>query len=170
MNFDFDEMAYPDTFFFSGKKFKGSRNAGINQVDIPFTNELEVGLGDILIQKVGCREINLKIIDLSISENGTLNVGTLHPHLLTLTVENISSEAHRTKNSVNTFNISSVSGEQVQIGENNHLLISISIAELVEKVSDSNDQQAKSKLRQLLENSTVASIVGAGTSALLALL
>ncbi|HBQ6873296.1 TPA: hypothetical protein L8O67_005219, partial [Klebsiella pneumoniae] len=76
----------------------------------------------------------------------------------------------RTAKSMNTFNIGSVSGEQVQIGESNHMLVNISITELVEKVAKSGDPQAKSMLKQLLENSTVASIVGAGASALLGLL
>ena len=35
MDFDFDDMAYPDIFFISGEEFKGSRNTGKNQVDIP---------------------------------------------------------------------------------------------------------------------------------------
>ena len=90
MDFDFDDMAYPDIFFISGEEFKGSRNTGKNQVD--------------------------------------------------------------------------------QIGESNHMLVNISITELVEKVAKSGDPQAKSVLKQLLENSTVASIVGAGASALLNLL
>lgn len=50
------------------------------------------------------------------------------------------------------------------------MLVNISITELVEKVANSGDPQAKSMLKQLLENSTVASIVGAGASALLGLL
>ena len=169
MDFDFDEMAYPDIFLVSGKEFRGSRSTGGN-VDIPFTDEPQIGLGDILIQKIGSRELSLKVVDLSISKNGTLNVGTPHPHLLTLSIENLSSDAHRTKSSMNTFNIHSVNGDQIQIGENNHMLVNISITELVEKISKSGDAQAKSTLRQLLENSTVASIVGAGASALLGLL
>lgn len=170
MNFNFNDMAYPDIFLISGKEFKGSRKTGKNQVDIPFTVDPQIELGDILIQKIGSREINLKVVDLSISKNGTLNVGTTHPHLLTLSVENLSSDAHRTTKSMSTFNIGSVNGEQVQIGESNHMLVNITINELVEKVAKSDDPQAKSMLRQLLENSTVASIVGAGTSTLLGLL
>lgn len=170
MDFDFDDMAYPDVFLISGKEFKGSRSAEKNQVLIPFTDEPQIELGDILTQKIGSRELRLKVIDLSILKNGTMNSGTTHPHLLTLTIENISSDAHRTPKSMNTFNIGSVSGEQVQIGESNHMLVNISVTELVEKVAKSGDPQAKSVLKQLLENSTVASIVGAGASALLNLL
>lgn len=170
MSFDFDEMAYPDIFFISGKEFKGSRRAGKNQVDIPYTNEPQIELGDVLLQRTGSREHSLKVIDISISRNGTLNVGTPHPHLMTLTIENTSAEALRVKKSTNTFNIGSVTGDQVQIGENNHLLINISFTELVEKVAKSDDTQAKSMLKKILENNTVASIVGAGASVLLGLL
>ncbi len=57
MDFDFDDMAYPDIFLISGEEFKGSRNTGKNQVDIPFTDEPQIELGDILIQKIGSREL-----------------------------------------------------------------------------------------------------------------
>lgn len=170
MDFDFDEMAYPDDFLISGQDYKGSRNAGKKQVNIPFTDNPIISLGDILIQKVGGTELNLKVIDISISRNGTLNNGTSHPHLMTLTIENLTSDALKAKKSMNTFHIGTVSGEQVQIGENNHLQVNITITELAEKISQSNDQQAKSILKQLLENNTVASLVGASASALLGLL
>ncbi|MFS7239306.1 hypothetical protein AB6849_03140 [Serratia proteamaculans] len=170
MDFDFDEMAYPDVFLISGKEFKGSRKTGGNQVDIPFTDEPHIDLGDILVQKVGSRELNLKVIDLSISKNGTLNVGTDHPHILTLSVANLSADAQKPKNNMNTFNIGSVSGTQVQIGESNSQVTNISIQELVEKIASSNDKEAKSLLMKLLENSTVASIVGAGAATLFSLL
>lgn len=170
MDFDFDEMAYPDKFLISGTEFKGSRNAKSNQVDIPFTNEPHIDIGDILYQKIGSREISLKVIDISMSENGTLQVGTHHPHLLTLYVENITSAAHATKKSSSTFNIGSVSGQQVQIGENNHQNVNINITELVEKIAASADPKAKSTLKELLNNDTVASIVGAGVTALIGML
>ena len=112
-----------------------------------------------------------EVLDMSFLPGGTLNVGTNHPHMLTLKVENLTANEHKPKpSSQNTFNIGSVSGTQVQIGERNHLIVNISITELVEKVSQSQDPQAKSLLKDLLNNSTVASLVGAGASALLALL
>lgn len=170
MNFDFDEMAYPDIFIIAGSEFKGSRSAGKKQVDIPFTDEPPIELGDVLIQKIGERELNLKVVDLTITNNGTLLIGTTHPHLMVLTVENVSGDAHRTNQKKNTFNIGSVTGGQVQIGESNHILVNISITELVEKVATSDDPKAKSLLKDLLNNSTIANIVGAGASTLLGLL
>ncbi|MCV5916827.1 hypothetical protein OFN60_25700, partial [Escherichia coli] len=40
----------------------------------------------------------------------------------------------------------------------------------VEEVAKSNDPEAKSLLKQLLENSTVGSVIGAGASALISML
>lgn len=167
---DFDAMAYPEIFFISGNEFKGRRDSIKKTVYIPYSEEPDISIGDIIYQKLGKGEISLKILDMSFLPGGSLNVGTTHPNMLTLKIENITSNEHKPKHSQNTFNIGSVSGSQVQIGESNHMLVHISITELVEKVAKSGDPQAKSMLKQLLENSTVASIVGAGASALLGLL
>lgn len=67
------------------------------------------------------------------------------------------------------INIGNLSGNGIQVGNNNQIN-HINIQQLVEEIAKSNDPQAKSMLRQLLENSTVASLVGAGASALLGLL
>ncbi|MBL5926608.1 hypothetical protein [Enterobacter asburiae] len=171
MSFDFDKHAYPETFIINEKQFQGTKKTGNNQVKIPFTVEPDVDLGTVIIQKIGQRDIFLKVVDLNILLDSTMQVGTTHPHLLSLEVENISSEKHKqNKGSNNVFNIGHVSGSQVQIGESNHLLINVSITELVEKVAASEDPNAKSALKELLNNSTVASIIGAGASALVSML
>ncbi|HBY6669565.1 TPA: hypothetical protein MI496_23335 [Klebsiella pneumoniae] len=168
---DFDAMAYPEKFTIAGTEYKGRRNSTEKKVLIPYTKEPDISIGDEITQKLGKGEISLKVLDMSFLPGGTLNVGTNHPHMLTLKVENLTANEHKPKpSSQNTFNIGSVSGTQVQIGERNHLIVNISITELVEKVSQSQDPQAKSLLKDLLNNSTVASLVGAGASALLALL
>lgn len=168
---DFDAMAYPEKFTIAGIEYKGRRNSTEKKVLIPYTEEPDITIGDEITQKLGKGEISLKVLDMSFLPGGTLNVGTKHQHMLTLKVENLTANEHKPKpSSQNTFNIGSVSGSQVQIGESNHMLVNISITELVDKVAKSGDPQAKSMLKQLLENSTVASIVGAGASALLGLL
>jgi hypothetical protein len=68
-----------------------------------------------------------------------------------------------------TFNIGS-SGEQVQVGESNHMLVISVLLNWLRRLLNLEIHKAKSVLKQLLENSTVASIVGAGASALLNLL
>ena len=64
------------------------------------------------------------------------------------------------------INIGSVNAHNVQVGNENSQIINISLHELVQKVAESNDPQAKSLVKEMLENSTVGSIVGAGMSAL----
>ncbi|MCU5776339.1 hypothetical protein N5923_02350 [Erwiniaceae bacterium BAC15a-03b] len=167
---NFDAMAYPDLFTISGIEHKGRRDSAKKKVMIPYTEEPDINIGDELTQKIGKNHIILKVLDISFLAGGSLNVGTKHPHMLTLDVENLASNEHKPKSSQSTYNIGSVSGSQVQIGENNHLLINVSITELVEKVAASSDKEAKSTLKKLLENSTVAGVIGAGASALFALL
>lgn len=58
----------------------------------------------------------------------------------------------------------------IQIGDQNVQITNISIKQLVEHVAKGEDKDAKSKLKDLLENATVASLIGAGTTKLLGLL
>ncbi|WP_281961501.1 hypothetical protein [Vibrio parahaemolyticus] len=75
-------------------------------------------------------------------------------------------------NNNNEFSIGNINATNVQLGNQNHQhnSINITLSNLVEKVASSDDDEAKSKLKEILENSTVASIVGAGASTLLSLL
>lgn len=66
-----------------------------------------------------------------------------------------------------TYNIDS---KNVQIGDYNTQNVTINIQELVEAIAESNDNEAKSMLKSFLENNTVASVVGAGVSGLIALI
>ena len=167
---DFDKLAYPETIYIDGAEHKGKRNMSKGQVLIPYSNEPSVGIGDIISQKSGQREINLKVIDASFLEDGSLGLGTKHPHILTLNVENTTAQAHVTKNQSSTINIGSVSGEQVQVGNHNSQITNISLQQLVEHVVNNGNSEAKSTLKSLLQNSSIASLVGAGATALLALL
>jgi len=67
-------------------------------------------------------------------------------------------------------NIGNITAYNVQVGNENSLITNISLQELVQKVAESKDQKAKSLIKELLENSTVGSIIGAGVSALLNIL
>lgn len=167
---DFDKLAYPETITISGVEFKGQRDMSKGQVLVPYTEEPDVGIGDVITQKSGKREIFLKVIDLSFLEGGSLNVGTNHPHMLTLKVQNTTAQPHLPQNNTSTFNIGSVSGRNVQVGNNNALSVNVTIQELAEHIAQSNDEEAKSKLKEFLSNSTVASVIGAGVSGLIGLL
>jgi hypothetical protein len=167
---NFESLAYPETIIIAGSEYKGQRNMSKGSLLIPYTDEPDIGIGDVISQKSGQREISLKVIDVSFLEGGSLNVGTKHANLLTLKVENTTAQPHITSGQTSTFNIGSISGEQVQVGNHNAQTVNISIQQLVDAVTKSNDPAAKSILKSLFENSTVASIVGAGASTLLALL
>jgi hypothetical protein len=168
---DFDVMAYPEIITIAGVEYKAQRNLSKGKVLIPYTDEPDVGIGDVIIQKSGSREIALKVLDVLFLKDDFPNVGTKHPHMLTLKVENTTaSAAHKTPSQSSTFNIGSISGEQVQVGNNNSQTVNITIQQLVEEIAKSSDPEAKSLLKKLLENITVGSLIGAGASALLGLL
>lgn len=167
---DFDAHAYPEKVIIAGSEFSGQRNISKGTLLVPCSDEPDVGIGDVIFLKSGKREIELKVIDAQFQVGGALSVGTKHKDLLTLKVENITAQLHMTKTQSSTFNIGSITGEQVQVGSNNSQTLNISVQNLVEAVAKSSDPEAKSALRKLLENNTVASIVGAGAAALLGLL
>ncbi len=167
---DFDKLAYPEVITINGVEYKGQRNMSKGQLLIPYSEEPDVGIGDIIVQKSGKREIHLKVLDTSFLEGGSLNVGTKLPHMLKLKVENTTAMAHSTKESSSTINIGSITGDQVQVGNDNSQVTNINIQQLVESIAKSNDEEAKSVLKKLLQNSTVASLIGVGAGALLSLL
>lgn len=167
---DFDKLAYPEVIIIASVEYKAQRNISEEQVLIPYTEEPDVGIGDVIAQKSGKREIFLKVIDLSFVEGGSLNVGTKHPHMLTLKVQNTTAQPHLPQSNSSTFNIGSVSGNNVQVGNGNSLSVNITLKELTENIAKSGNEEAKSKLKEFLSNNTVASVIGAGVAGLIALL
>lgn len=163
---NFSAMAYPDTFIIGLVKHLGRRDA--SDVMIPYTDEPDVGIGDVITHKAGPREISLLVVDASFVEGGTLKVGTKHPHMLTLKVQNSTAQAHLPK-PASTFSIGSISGTNVQIGDSNTLTVNITMKELAEAIGKSADPEARSALAAFLNNSTVANVIGVGATALMAL-
>ncbi len=167
---DFNKLAYPDTLYIAGVEYTGQRNMSDGTVLIPYTETPDVGIGDVISQQAGNREIHLKVLDVSFLEGGSLKVGTNHPHMLTLKVENSTARPHLDNHQNSTINIKSITGEQIQVGNNNSQTVTINLQQLVENIAKSDDPEAKSSLKSLLQNSTVASLIGAGVSTLLNLL
>lgn len=170
MDFNFDEMAYPETVTILGQEHKAIRQMNGDLICIPYTVEPDTGIGELISLKAGPREIVFKVIDAIFEKNSSGQLGTIHPHLLTLKVENITALAHKAPQHSSVFNIGTIAAEQLQVGNGNTQIVSINIQQLVQRVAQSSDSEAKSLLRQLLENSTVAGLVGVGASALLGLL
>lgn len=81
----------------------------------------------------------------------------------------------KTEQSVVNFSVGSVSGGNVQIGNNNSLVIEQGLKSLIDKI-DSKDipepekEVAKNSLKSLLSNPTVAAILGGAASGILSLL
>jgi hypothetical protein len=167
---NFDELAYPEIIYIEGQEHKARRDMTKGTVCIPYTDEPDIGVGDVITQKSGKREISLKVLDASFLKGGTLSVGTKHPHVVTLIVENSTAKPHKDPAQPSTINIGSVTGEQIQVGNNNSQTVNINIQQLVEEIAKTSDPEAKGILKKLLENSTVGSLIGAGTSALIGLL
>jgi hypothetical protein len=167
---DLSKMAYPDKVIIEGKEYEARRDTSSGKVSVPYTEEPDVGIGDVITQKAGKRKIQLKVIDVSFQEGGSLGVGTKHPNILNLNVRNVSAEEHSPKPHSSTINIGSISGEMVQVGDENVQIVDVSVKQLVEYVANSGDQEAKSRLKALLANGTVASLIGSGASKLLNLL
>jgi|APLak6261659701_1056019.scaffolds.fasta_scaffold28832_2 hypothetical protein len=71
------------------------------------------------------------------------------------------------KNQQPSFNIGTLNAQNVQVGNENSQTINITVQQLVEQIAKSNDAEAKNLLKQFLENSTVANIIGAVASTLL---
>ncbi len=166
---EFDEMAYPDDFEIAGQTLKGSRNRKTGNVTVPYTDSPVVRVGDTITQKNGPNLFKLRVLDVDYQQHSSLEIGTRHPHILALTVQNMATEAVVPKTS-SAVTIGSLSAHQVQIGDHNTQTVHISLVQVVREVAESGDAEAKGLLRRLLENSTVATVVGAGASALLSML
>lgn len=169
-NMDFDAQAYPHDITIAGEDYKACRDMSTGELLVPYTHEPDIGVGDVITQKSGRREIQLRILDLSFQEESSLGIGTIHPHIMEARVESINAQQQIGRTGASTFNIGSINSQNVQIGDGNTLTIHSTLQELVEEVAASGDIEAKSKLKGLLENSTVGSLVGVGATALLNLL
>lgn len=65
---DLSKMAYPDKVIIEGKEYEARRDTSSGKVSVPYTEEPDVGIGDVITQKAGKRKIQLKIIDVSFQE------------------------------------------------------------------------------------------------------
>lgn len=159
------KLVYQDTIIINGMEYKGSRNIKTGEINIPYTEELDIGINDIIKVILGKRENQYKVIDCKFIKKGTLNIGTKHPNLLTLIVKDISENNDIAPSFI--YNIASINGEQIQIGNNNIQNIDMTSKEIIDKNLNIDDKKDKSSLiKEISNNSTVASIIGAGVSAL----
>ncbi|EPZ1264670.1 hypothetical protein ACXKOW_002625 [Vibrio parahaemolyticus] len=129
-------------------------------------SDILIESGDLIQRRASNGSIsNYKVIDPGFHES----FGSIKAHYQ-IKHQNLSiQEAEKMVQNI-TYNFGSISAEQMQVGNENTQNTTINIQQLVEKVASSNDTEAKNKLKQLLENSTVASVLGASVSGLLSML
>ncbi len=155
-------MAYPTIMIIKKVEHKGRRDSG--KIMIPYSQTPDLKIGDDIIEKSGNYRNSFEVIDLNFMPGGTLGVGTKYPDLLTATVESRKDQKVK-KNDSSVYNIGTIQCN-ANIGNDNSQIININIQELVTNIAKSDDQEAKSLIVKLLENSTVASLIGPGMNGL----
>ena len=162
------KTAWPDRVTIDGMVYKARVDAGDGLVSLPCPSEPQVSVGDVITQTVGRREASLEVLEVDFQPNGSLGIGTVHRHLLVLTVEPTTSQAHTQPPGASAAKApppaarppkaSPVASTQAAPAS------TLKLAELVDRVSRSSDAEAKAMLLALLENASVSAIVGPVTA------
>jgi hypothetical protein len=162
------KTAWPDRVTIDGMVYKARVDAGDGLVSLPCPSEPQVSVGDVITQTVGRREASLEVLEVDFQPNGSLGIGTVHRHLLVLTVEPTTSQAHTQPPGASAAKApppaarppkaSPVASTQAAPAS------TLKLAELVDRVSRSSDAEAKAMLLTLLDNASVSAIVGPVTA------
>ncbi|NAZ55668.1 hypothetical protein GL177_20435 [Vibrio toranzoniae] len=151
----------------NGQRVEGIQASVQKKLTIIERDDILIEPGDLLERKASNGSVSVyKVIDPGFTESH----GIGFPAHYQIKHQNLSVEEVKELPQNVTYNFGSISAEQMQVGNNNTQNVTINVQELVKKVVESDDEEAKSKLKSLLENSTVASVVGAGISGLISLL
>lgn len=155
------KTAWPDRVTIDGTVHKARVDAGDGLVSLPYTTEPQVSVGDVITQTVGRRETSLEVLEVNFQENGSLGIGTIHRHLLVLSVEPTTSQAHTQQPGASVRSAPPRPATPVAVPAAKVAPASpLKLAELVERVSRSSDIEAKSMLVALLGNATVTALIG----------
>ncbi|APG05683.1 hypothetical protein BJI69_18440 [Luteibacter rhizovicinus DSM 16549] len=161
------KTAWPDRVTIDGMVYKARVDAGDGLVSLPCPSEPQVSVGDVITQTVGRREASLEVLEVDFQPNGSLGIGTVHRHLLVLTVEPTTSQAHTQPPGASSAKAppvarppkaSPVASTQAAPAS------TLKLAELVDRIARSSDTEAKAMLLALLDNASVSAIVGPVTA------
>lgn len=152
-----DDFYFPDRFTINQKEYQGSINIKNGIVIIPCTEKPSMKIGDTIFQTSGEENIPLIVTHEKYTTNSSGNIGTKHNNIIEIKIKTMEEESKSV-----AFNIGTITGvNQLQIGNNStQTNINITLKEVIEKIAASDDPQAKSLLKALFENPTVASIAG----------
>jgi GNAT superfamily N-acetyltransferase len=162
----FDKLAYPEIITIDGADHRGKRNMSKGQVLIPYTNKPKVGIGDVIALKTDKKDTYLKVTGASFIEDGSLGVGTDHPHMLALKVANTTAKPQVSKKQSSTITVGSESGEQTPGSEKETPIKTISMQHFMKHVAKSWDEESKTTSQPLPQNSPVDRPTDAGAPAL----
>jgi hypothetical protein len=149
------KTAWPDRVIIDGTEFKARRDLAEGSVNVPYTTEPEVSVGDVITQKSGHRESTLEVLEVNFQPNGSLGIGTHHRHLLTLIVENTTSQAH-----TGAGGTAPAAAKPTQPIVKKAAAGTLSVDELVKKISVGNDADAKAALLALFRTKKIEAIIG----------
>lgn len=156
------KTAWPDRVTIDGTVFKARVDAGDGLVSLPCPSEPQVSVGDVITQTVGRRENSLEVLEVDFQPNGSLGIGTVHRHLLVLTVEPTTSQAHTQQPGAVASVAKAAPRQAAPVPAAQAAPPStLRLAELVDRVSRGSDVEAKTMLVALLDNASVSAIVGA---------
>ena len=151
----------------NGQRVEGIQASVLEKRTLIERDDIVIEPGDLLERKASNGSVSVyKVIDPGFRESHGFGL----PAHYNIKHQNLSVEEVKENPQNVTYNFGSISADQMQVGNNNTQNVTINVQELVKKVVESDDEEAKSKLKSLLENSTVASVVGAGISGLISLL
>lgn len=150
----------------NGDKFEGIKASVQDKETFINRSDILIEVGDLLQRRASNGSIsNYEVIDPGFHET----FGSIEAHYQ-IKHKNLSvKEAEKMIQSV-TYNFGSISADQMQVGNNNSQHVTINMQQLIEKIAKSNDEEAKGLVRKLLDNKTVASVLGASASVLIGLL
>lgn len=148
------------------KKIEGIKASVREKMTFIERSDVLIESGDLLQRKASNGSVsNYKVIDPGFHEASKSMAAHYQIKHKNLSIQ----EAEEMVQNI-TYNFGSISAEQMQVGNDNTQNVTINVQKLVEAIAESNDHEAKSMLKSLLENSTVASVVGAGVSGLIGLI
>lgn len=149
---------YPDILVIAGTNYKAQHSTVTGAVLLPYKDEPDVKVGDVITKKTDDKEVSLKVLEASFRRIGTFSSATKNPHMLTMKVE-VSAEApHKAPE---------VAEVAPRFDESEHpTTVALTLQQLIEKISVGNDGEAKDIVRKLLQNRTVTGLLGAGADML----
>ena len=161
-----DKSTYPEIIIIDGIEHNGKRHMSKGQILIPYTDAPNVGIGDVIVNKTGTKDIHLKVTGTSFIEDGSFGVGTDHPHLLAIKVVNTSAQPRASEISTSTVVGNTTPGEQDIDRQKRSKIKTISMQHFMKHVAKNWGEETTATEKPLAQDAPVDRTISAETSAL----